>query len=119
MMRRRLRLFAEVRDLQIVDRDDHDCGSVDDLELDGGPGRGLRVKAILVGPGAYASRLPRWAMPIVRLIAGNGIVAVPWVAVDHVASILRLSGTARSHGLDRCEARARRLLPGGSSADAA
>ena len=67
----RLKLVSGLRDLQIIDCDERICGIVDDIELEGKARKVLRVKALLVGPGAYRGRLPGWAMAIVRAIAGN------------------------------------------------
>jgi sporulation protein YlmC with PRC-barrel domain len=110
MTPRRLRLLTEVLDLQIMDSRMHDCGIVDDIELEGGPGEGLRVKALLVGPGAYRARLPRWAMELVKLVAGDRCVAVPWREIEEVTAIVWLKRPAESYGLNVAEARARRLL---------
>jgi sporulation protein YlmC with PRC-barrel domain len=115
---RRLRLLTEVRDLQILDSRMHDCGIVDDVELEGGPGEGLRVKALLVGPGAYRGRLPRWAMALVRLVAGDRCVAVPWDEIEEVTAIVWLKEPAESYGLNVAEHRARRMLPGIGGMDA-
>lgn len=118
MTPRHLRLLTEVRDLQIMDSRMHDCGIVDDVELEGGPGEGLRVKALLVGPGAYRTRLPRWTMALVRLIAGDRCVAVPWREIEEVTAIVWLKNTAESYGLNLAEDRARRMLPGIGAVDA-
>jgi sporulation protein YlmC with PRC-barrel domain len=107
----RLKLVSGLRDLQIVDRDERNCGIVDDIELEGKPGGVLRVKALLVGPGAYAKRVPGWWMPIVRLIAGKAIVRVPWKEVESVTSVVKLASTAGKLGLARGEGRAEKLLP--------
>ncbi|MBA2919840.1 hypothetical protein GON01_09045 [Sphingomonas sp. MAH-20] len=114
----RVRLLTQLRDVQIVDRDDRDCGIVDDVELQGGPGEGLRVTAILVGPGAYRARLPRWAMRLVALIAGDRMVRVPWGEVAYISSTVQLAQTAQAYGLAEAEERARRLLPGIGGIDA-
>lgn len=114
----RVRLLTQVRDVQIVDRNDHDCGIVDDLELEGGPGEGLRVTAVLVGPGAYRARLPRWAMRLVALVAGDRVVRVPWGQVAYVSSTIQLEKPASAYGLAEAEERARRLLPGIGAVDA-
>jgi sporulation protein YlmC with PRC-barrel domain len=91
-----IRVFAELRDLEILDSDDELCGIADDIEFEGAP---PRVKAILVGPGALAPRLPRWLRPLVRLVAGEGVVRVPWTAVDHVTSRITLTQGAEALGL--------------------
>ena len=107
----RLKLVSGLRDLQIVDSDDRNCGIVDDIELEGKPGGVLRVKALLVGPGAYSKRVPGWAMPLVRLLAGDGIVRVKWSEVESVASVVKLASPAAKLGLARGEGRAEKLLP--------
>lgn len=107
----RIGLIGEVRDLQIIDVDGCNCGIVDDVELDGEPGGELVIAAVLVGPGAYASRLPRWAMWLVRRVAGGGCVRVPWGEVESITSVLCLRCRADELGLARGEVAAARLLP--------
>jgi sporulation protein YlmC with PRC-barrel domain len=106
-----LNLIAQLRDLQIVDADGVHCGIVDDVALAGKPGGALRVEALLVGPGGYAKRLPRWGMALVRLVAGEACVKVPWREVESITSVVKLRHGAAALGLGRGEARARRLLP--------
>jgi sporulation protein YlmC with PRC-barrel domain len=107
----RIELVAQLRDLQIVDSDDVHCGIVDDVELAGKAGGKLIVKALLVGPGGYASRLPRWWMALIRSVAGNGCVHVPWREVESVTSVVRLRRRAAELGLNRGEQRAAKFLP--------
>jgi sporulation protein YlmC with PRC-barrel domain len=104
-------LIGQLRDLQIVDADGVHCGIVDDVELTGKPGGALRVKALLVGPGGYAGRLPRWWMALVRLVAGAGCVHVPWQEVEAITSVVKLRRPAAALGLNRGEGRARKRLP--------
>jgi sporulation protein YlmC with PRC-barrel domain len=106
-----LKLVGGVRDLQIVDRDDRKCGIADEIEFEGGPGKPLRIKAILVGPGAYSGRLPRWALALVQRISGRHKVRIPWSKVRSVDAVIRLSATASELGLDRFERKSERLLP--------
>ena len=108
-----LKLIAAVRDLQIVDCEECNCGIVDDIELAGKPGGPLEVAALVVGPGGYSARLPGWAMRLVGWVAGRSAVKVPWDRVDTIDSVVRLKVTAREAGLAKAEARARRMLPGG------
>jgi hypothetical protein len=107
-----LKLVAGVRDLQIVDCEDCNCGIVDDIELAGKPGGPLEVAALVVGPGGYSARLPGWAMRLVGWVAGRSAVKVPWDKVESATSVVRLTVTAKEAGLARAELRARRLLPG-------
>ncbi|MFL6862438.1 MAG: PRC-barrel domain-containing protein [Allosphingosinicella sp.] len=108
-----IKLVAALRDLQIVDRDGCNCGIVDDVELEGRPGGPLKVAALLVGPGAYAARLPGWAMRLVGWIGGREAVNVPWTRVESITSVVHLNVTAAQAGLGKGEGRALRWLPGG------
>ena len=109
-----LHLAADVRDLQIVDRDGHYCGIVDDIEFDGRPGAKLSLKAILTGPGAYRGRLPAWLYRLITRIAGARVVRIPWSEVETIGSVVTVKRTARALGLDKAERRAASWLPGGS-----
>ena len=99
-----LKLLAEVRDLQIVDKDGRSCGICDDIELDGGPGK-LAIKALLVGPGAYEGRVPNWLFWLIKRIAGSRIARVPWSAVDKISARIFLNVTAEEVGLRKVEDR--------------
>jgi len=93
-----LKLVGEVRDMQIVDCDGARCGIADDIELDGF-GKTLKVKALLVGPGAYRGRLPAWAQAVVIWIASERVTKVPWDAVLRITSEIRLEKKASYYGL--------------------
>jgi sporulation protein YlmC with PRC-barrel domain len=103
-------VLSELRDLQIVDVDGRNCGICDDIEFEGGPGEPLRVRALLVGPGAYSRRLPSWAARLVAAVAGRSMVRVPWGAVEKITGRIYLSVTAESVGLRRTEDRLIKLL---------
>jgi hypothetical protein len=103
-----LKVFSELRDLEIFDSDHELCGICDDVEFEGEPGKPLRIVALLVGPGAYRGRLPGWVLWIAHRIAGDRIVRVPWTAVGHVTSRITLNVTAESLGLGAVD---RRLRP--------
>ena len=105
-----LKLLSEVRDLQIVDCDGRNCGICDDIELEGGPGEALRVAALLVGPGAYERRLPKWAARITNRIAGRALVHVPWDNIEKISGRIFLSVTGEAAGLRRTENRLTRML---------
>jgi sporulation protein YlmC with PRC-barrel domain len=108
---RSIKLMSEVRDLQILDRDGVKCGVVDDIAFSGGPGRPLKIAALLVGPGAWRGRLPGWAFALVKALAGEEVVSVPWSQVQTVTSMVKLKRTAAELGLAAAEERARRRLP--------
>lgn len=110
-----LKLVGGVRDLQIVDSDGHNCGIVDDIEFEGGPGQPLTIKAILVGPGAYGRRLPGWMRWVVQRLAGKHIVRVPWAEVANITSNVTLRCPAHSLGLMAAEDAARRYVPKGGA----
>ena len=107
----RLHLIGEVRDLQIVDSEKENCGIADEIELEGKPGGKLRIKAILVGPGAYRNRLPGWMAWLVRLIAGDGLVRIPWEEVESIGSVVRLRCPAAKLGLSRADRRLKSRMP--------
>jgi len=110
-----LKLIGQLRDLQIVDRDGCKCGIVDDVELEGEPGKPLAVTAILVGPGAYAGRLPRWLLWAAQRVAGARVVRVRWSEVTGIGSTVQLRSPARELGLMKSEDAARRFVPRGGA----
>lgn len=105
-----LKLLSEVRDLQIVDKEGLNCGICDDVELEGGPGELLKVAALLVGPGAYAHRLPRWASRLIAKLAGHRVTRVPWSAIERISGRIYLSVTAEALGLRKTEDRLQTLF---------
>lgn len=107
----KIQLMSGLLDLPILDKDWRYCGIVDDIELEEDGDDGLRVKALLAGPGAYRGRLPRWAFRVVRWIAGEHVSRVPWEAIEEIgsAAVLKVSGDA--YGLHSGDDKARRLIP--------
>ena len=106
-----IKLVSELLDLPLYDSEGKYSGVVDDVELSGGPGKELRLKALLVGPGAYAGRMPRWAMALVKLIAGDRLTRVPMEQVRTIDSTVHLERPGRDLGLDRSEKAAGKWLP--------
>ena len=106
-----IKLLSEVRDLQIVDSEDANCGICDDIELEGKPGEPLRIAALLVGPGGYRDRLPHWAYWLITKLAGSRQVRVPWKAVDSVTSRIFLSKPGAELGLGVIERKLERKFP--------
>jgi len=100
-----LKLLSEVRDLQIVDCEGRNCGICDDVELEGEPGARLTVTALLVGPGAYAHRLPRWASRLVTPMVGRRVVRVPWNSIEKISGRIYLSVKGGAAGLRKIEDR--------------
>ena len=106
-----IKLVSELLDLPLFDTEGVYCGIVDDVEFDGAPGKALKLKALLVGPGAYAGRLPRWLMPLVRKIAGDRVTRVPMEQVRSIKSAVHLERPGRDLGLQKGEAAASKWIP--------
>jgi sporulation protein YlmC with PRC-barrel domain len=105
-----IQLVGGLLDLPILDKAGRYCGIVDDIEFDDGGG-GPRVKALLVGPGAYQGRLPAWVFGLIRRIAGDRVTRVPWDAIAEIGSAAVLKVPADELGLHRAENKVRRLIP--------
>jgi sporulation protein YlmC with PRC-barrel domain len=93
MTRLSLDLLREVLDHEIVDVDGTSCGMVDDIEFDN-TAAGPRVKALLVGPGAWLPRLPALLQWPAERIFGRGIVRVPWNEVQRITETIQLKSKA-------------------------
>jgi sporulation protein YlmC with PRC-barrel domain len=106
-----IKIVSQLLDLPILDKDGNYCGIVDDIELTGEPGKQTRFAALLVGPGAYEGRMPRWAMWLVRKIAGDRITRVPIGDVASINSAVHLKRKAATLGLHRSEDAARAWIP--------
>ena len=106
-----IKLVSELLDLPLFDVEGKYCGVVDDVELDGRPGRELKLKALLVGPGAYAGRLPRWAMWLVKKIAGHRLTRVPMDKVHTIHTTVHLECPGRDLGLHKSETAAGKWVP--------
>ena len=106
-----IKLVSELLDLPLYDSDGKYCGIVDDVELDGAPGKALKLKALLVGPGAYSGRLPRWPMALVKLIAGERMTRVPMDRIRTIHDAVNLDCPGSALGLHRSEKAAAKWLP--------
>jgi hypothetical protein len=106
-----IKLVSQLIDLPLVDKDDRWCGVVDDIEFEGAPGKELRVKALLVGPGAYKGRMPRWMFWLVGQVAGNRISRVPLDEIETISAAVHLKCAAEDVGLHRVEDRVRARIP--------
>ncbi|HEY6048849.1 MAG TPA: hypothetical protein VIV07_07375 [Sphingomicrobium sp.] len=107
----RIKLVAELIDLPLYDSEEKYCGVVDDIEFAGGAGKELELKALLIGPGAYAGRLPAWAMWLVRKIAGDRLTRVPMDKVRSIGPMVHLECPGRDLGLHKSEAAAGKWVP--------
>ena len=106
-----IKLVSQLVDLPIVDMDERSCGIVDDVELEGAAGKEMRVKALLVGPGAYRSRMPGWLFWIVRKIAGDRMARVPAGEILEIGSVVKLKCAAEELKLHVVENRASAWIP--------
>jgi sporulation protein YlmC with PRC-barrel domain len=107
----RIKLVSQLLDLPLLDTEGKYCGVVDDVEFTGGAGKELKLKALLVGPGAYSSRLPPWAMWLVKKVAGERITRVPMEKVRSITSTVHLECPGRDLGLHKSEIAAGRYVP--------
>lgn len=107
----RLKLVSQLLDLPIIDKNERWCGIVDDVELYGVPGKEMRVKALLVGPGAYEGRMPAWMYQVVRKIVGDRITRVPVDEITEIGSVVKLRSTAEELKLAMAEDEVRGWIP--------
>lgn len=106
-----VKLVSQLLDLPIIDKDERWCGIVDDIEFSGGAGKEMQVKALLVGPGAYQGRMPRWMFRLATLIAGNRMARVPAAEIIEIGSVVKLKCRAEKLKLSQVEDRARSWIP--------
>jgi sporulation protein YlmC with PRC-barrel domain len=104
-----IKLVSELLDLPLIDSEGCFCGIVDDVEFAGE--KKLKLKALLVGPGAYEGRMPGWTFRLVRMIAGDGLTRVPMEMVHTIGTAVKLECPARDLGLNKGEAAAGRWIP--------
>jgi hypothetical protein len=93
-------LLRAYRDLAIGDRDDEMCGIVDDVEIEQREPGIWEMTALVVGPGAWARRRPRW---LTRLLPGRKQVRVDAVDVASTGPSVRLLKRADELGLASLE----------------
>ena len=110
-----IKLVSELLDLPLYDVEGKYCGIVDDVELTGKPGKELKLKALLVGPGAYKGRLPAWAMWLVKKIAGDRVTRVPMDKVHSIGAAVHLECSGWQLGLHKSERRAAEWIPRGGA----
>ncbi len=103
-------LAGQVLDQPIIDADDYPCGKVDDVEIEGEVGKPLRVKSLLVGPGAWVPRLPQILRNVAKKLFGDEIVQVPWEQVEQITPKVKLRLPAAALGLGKGDRKANRLM---------
>ena len=106
-----IKLVSELLDLPLYDSEGKYCGIVDDVELSGSAGKQLKLKALLVGPGAYSGRLPGWAMALIKLVAGDRLTRVPMDEVRTIGTGVHLERPGRDLGLHQSETAAGKWIP--------
>ncbi len=104
-----IKLVSELLDLPLLDKEGKYCGIVDDVEFVGT--KKLKLKALLVGPGAYEGRMPWWMFWLVKNIAGDWLVRVPMDKVDTIGTVVKLECAGRDLGLQRGEMRVGKWIP--------
>ena len=98
-------LGLRLLDDQLFDAEEHRCGRVDDIQLEGGPGRRTEVSALLVGPGAWASRLRRPFADAVAALGPAYVHRIAWSDVTRVGTSVALSKPAGELGLESADGR--------------
>ena len=106
-----IKLVSQLIDLPIVDKDERWCGIVDDVELSGVRDKEMRVKALLVGPGAYEGRMPGWIYWLVRQIAGDRMTRVPTDQIAEIGAVVKLKARAEDLKLHQVEDKVRLWIP--------
>jgi len=103
-------LGLRLLDDQLLDSEDHRCGRVDDIQLEGAPGSRTQVSALLSGSGSWTNRLRQ---PFGGMIAGFApayVHCIPWSDVTAVGTAVQLSRTAAEIGLEANDGRNVRWL---------
>jgi sporulation protein YlmC with PRC-barrel domain len=103
-------LAGQVLDHPIIDADDYPCGKVDDVEIEGEVGKPLRVKNLLVGPGAWVPRLPPILRNAAKKLFGDDMVRVPWEQVEQITPKVKLRLPAEALGLGKADRKANGLM---------
>lgn len=105
-----LDMGRQVLDRQLVDANNVPCGRVDDIELEGGAGSELKIKALLVGNGAASNRLPELFKALSQKIFGQRVIRVPWSEVSIITDHIKLKSRADELGLGEAESPATKLI---------
>jgi sporulation protein YlmC with PRC-barrel domain len=98
-------LGLRLLDDQLLDSEEHRCGRVDDIQLEGAPGARTEVSALLVGPGNWTRRLRMPFAYVVEGLAPDHVHCIPWDEVTRVGTSVQLAHTAEELGLETRDGR--------------
>jgi len=98
-------LALRLLDDQLIDVEEHRCGRVDDVQLEGGPGIRTVVSALLSGSAAWTNRVRRPFGAAIGGLAPAYVHCVPWSEVTGVGTAVRLAHTAGEIGLEADDGR--------------
>lgn len=101
-----LDVLRQVLDHEVVDANNVPCGMVDDIEMECSPGKQLRVTALLIGPGAWADRLPRMVGKLAAKVFGRHTTRVPWSEISVITERIKLKTRASELGLGKADRKA-------------
>jgi sporulation protein YlmC with PRC-barrel domain len=100
-----MNLALRLLDDQLFDSDEHRCGRVDDILLEGLPGSKTEVSALLVGPAAWRGRLRRPFADVIHGLGPGYMHRIPWSEVIRVGTSVGLAHSARELGLETNDGR--------------
>lgn len=98
MKEKHLDLARMVMDHQLLDANNVECGKVNDIEIEGGPGE-LKITALLTGPGLAIQFLPGFVQAAAEKIFGCRVARVPWEEVLIITGQIKLKSRAAELGL--------------------
>jgi len=115
-MKPTIELLRDVLDHDVVDVDGVRCGIVDDIELvQEGDDAAPLLATLVVGPGAWAPRLPALLAVVARWLFGAATTRIAWDDVAELGQSVKLGRRASELGLgvlDRKASRWLRSVPG-------
>jgi sporulation protein YlmC with PRC-barrel domain len=85
-----IRLKAQILDREVIDSEFFPCGKIDDVELEGEPGKPMKISAIVLGCGAYSKRLPASLRLLAERTIGTQETSIPWQQIKGIGSHIQL-----------------------------
>ena len=98
-------LALRLLDDQLFDSEEHRCGRVDDILLEGAPGSKTEVSALLVGPAAWRGRLRKPFADVIHGLGPGYMHRIPWSEVIRVGTSVGLAHSAKELGLETNDGR--------------